>query len=57
MLCILTTKVEVLVETSRVSGLEMFRLASVVRSTNLRRELTGVSMIEPAVEAMLEVGL
>ena len=53
----LTTKVEVLIETSGISGLGMFRLASLVRSTKLRRELTGVKRVEPAVVAMLEVGI
>ena len=57
MLCILTTRVEVLDETSGVSRLEMFRLATLERSTPLRRELNGVSRVEPAVEAMLVVGI
>ena len=52
MLCILTTRVEVLDETSGV-----FRLATVERSAYLRREVTGVSRVEPAVEAMLVVGI
>ena len=53
----LTTKVDVLVDTKGVFGLEKFILESEVRSTSLRRELTGVLRFEPAVDAMLEVGI
>ena len=57
MLCMLTTRVELLFDTREFFGLEQFILESEVRLTNLRRELSGVMLFKSAVDVILEVGI